>query len=149
MNEIRLRWEPKSLVSERDLVKCLLNYTNSKGGISLLRNGTVLFIKSSGNDIEDAKKSMDEARFLTDFEIQPMDDGNYLVIFHSAVSVFVSLNEFDSRKKEILKRMDELKFRSEEFVFDKDNNGDGILLGLYARGKLQKDAYEFEFLKRI
>jgi hypothetical protein len=149
MNEIRLRWEPKSLVSEHELEKCLLNYTNSKGGVSLLRNGTVLFIKSSGNDTDDAKKSMDEARFLRDFEIQPMDDGNYLVIFHSAVSVFVSSNEFNSRKQEILKRMDDLKFPSEVFVYDANNNGDGFLLGLYARGKLQKDAYEFEFLKRI
>lgn len=149
MNEIRLKWEPCGLVPAHDLERLLLNYTNHKGGVTLLKNGTVLFINSSGSDVEDARRCMEEARFLTNFEIQLMDDGNYLVIFHAAVSVLVSSQEFTSRKDEIVTRINDLQFPSEKFLYDINNSEDGILIGLYARGKLQKDSYEFDFLKRI
>lgn len=149
INEIRLLWEPDSLVPVDYLEACLKSYTNLKGGVTLLRNGTVLFVKSSGDDIGDARKCLEEAKFLTDFEVQPMDDGNYLVIFHSAVSVFVSAEEFHSRRHEIAKRINELKFPSENFLYHTDNRPEDIFLGLYARGKLQKDSYNFCFLKRI
>lgn len=149
MNDIRLKWEPISTVSEETLERCLLAYTNSKGGVTLLKNGTVLFIKSSGNDIEDAQKGMNEARFLTDFQVQQMDDGNYLVKFHSAVVVFVGASEFEQHKEEIANRIDELKFPSEHFLTGKNKNENNLLLGLYARGKLQRDAYHFSFLKRV
>lgn len=149
MTEIRLAWEPDSLVPADYLEECLRTYTNFKGGVTLLRNGTVLFVKSSVDDIDDARKCLNEARFLTDFEVQLMDDKNYLIIFHPAVSVFVSAEEFASRREDIVSKINELKFPSEVFFHNSNNGSDRILLGLYGRGKLQRDCYEFSYLKRL
>ena len=149
MDYIRLKWEPKSKVPLHYLEECLVKYTNEKGGVTLLENGTVLFLKSSDDNEADAVKGLEEAKFLTDFQVQEMQDGNYLVVFHSAVVVFISKEEFLARRVEIAERINELKFPSEEMLHPTSSPTENLLIGMYARGKLQKDAFDFKYYKRL
>lgn len=96
----------------------------------------------------DAKNAMNEARFLIDFHVVEMKDGGYLVKFHEAVGVFVSEDEYNMMKHEIKIKTNDLKFPGECF-FTENNTEKNLLIGLYARGKLQYDVYHFSFYKRI
>ncbi|PMN70507.1 hypothetical protein [Enterovibrio norvegicus] len=149
MEELRLEWEPKSKVSLDELEEKFQYYANDlKTSLSILKNGTVLFVKDSDNNELDAQKCMLEAKFLIDFRTVELKRGGWLVGLHNAVAVFVSESEYSSVKKEIIERQSELKFPKEEFIGG-SGDLDEHLIGLYARGKLQYDAHNFAFYKRI
>lgn len=148
MNEIRLRWEPVNLAPLALIEKRLTSYVKNDQGVSLLKNGTMLFVRS-GDDEVNARNAMGEAKFLTDFEVTEMKEGDYFVTFHDAVAVFVGEDEFRSVRGEIISRMDELKLPSEQLLSSRGLNNDHYLIGLYGRGKLYRDAYDFQFHKRI
>lgn len=150
MKDIRLVWEPNNLTPLSVIENRFKAYMKGKeGGVTILENGTLLFITDGDNDVEDAHQAMNEARFLTDFSATELKEGGYLVTFHEAVAVFVGADEFNEVRGEIERRVDELKFPGEEFIAGDSSHGVKLLIGLYARGKLQKDAYDFHFHKRV
>jgi hypothetical protein len=149
MKDLRLTWEPENLTPLADIEERLMTYTKGQGGIIILGNATLLALSSGSDDVEDSKKAMNEARFIIDFRTVPLREGGYMVAFHKAVSVFVGQAEFDQMKTEIATRLNELKFPGEVFFVPPNEPPEHLLIGLYARGKLQRDAYDFKFHKRL
>jgi hypothetical protein len=149
MNELRLAWEPENTTPLSDIEDRMTVYSKGKGGISMLGNGTLLFLTKGDDDVGDAKKALNEARFITDFRTVPLKEGGYLVGFHDAVAVFVGHQEFEDRKDEIASKQNDLRFPGEVFFPPAGEPPHHVLIGLYARGKLQRDAYFFNFYKRI
>ncbi len=145
----RLLWEPQSLVSEAELEQRALRYTNGKGGVTLFKNGTLLFVKVGADAQGDARLLMDNAKRLRNFRVTPMKDGGYIVRFNEAIGVFVGEQEFSDRQLEVETRIDELVFEGEKFEMPRDVPFRHGLIGVYARGKLQGDIYNFAYLKRL
>lgn len=149
MKELHLAWEPQNLTPLADIEQRLMAYTKGQGGIIMLGNATLLALSQGDDDIEDAKKAMHEARFIIDFKTVPLREGGYMVAFHKAVSVFVGQAEFEQMQDEIAARLSELKFPGEAFFAPPNEPPEHMLIGLYARGKLQYDAHHFNFYKRL
>lgn len=149
MNELRLAWEPVNITPLNAIEERMVAYTKGRGGIIIMGNGTLLSLTKGDDDIEDAKKALNEARFIIDFRVVPLKEGGYMVAFHDAVSVFVGQEEFEKMKDEIAARQSDLRFPGEKFFVSPGDPPLHILVGLYARGKLQRDAYFFNFYKRI
>lgn len=149
MNELRLAWEPENTTSLNDIEDRMTIYTKGRGGVSIMGNGTLLFLTKGEDDVGDAKKALNDARFIIDFRVVPLKEGGYMVAFHEAVAVFVGQEEFARRKEEIVARQHDLRFPGEVFIPPSSEPPQHILIGLYARGKLQRDAYFFNFYKRI
>ena len=78
-----------------------------------------------------------------------LQDGNYLVALHGAVAVFVGGTEYADRKAEIVAREQELSFPSERLIAPPGWSEDEFYVGLYGRGKLQRDVHRFEFHARV
>jgi hypothetical protein len=148
-DDIRIEWEPDNLVSIDELTQKVKDISKDKGGATILGNGSILFVIKEDDDIASAKIALSEAKFFTDFKVLKLETGDYLVALHNALAVFVGNDEFIKRKKEIVDRLNELKFPSEELIRSPDSSDDDFLIGVYGRGKLQKDIYEFSFLKRV
>lgn len=149
MSVIRLKWEPMNLTPLPEIENRLITYTKGQGGVTLLGNGTLLFLTKGDNVIDDAKQALNEARFITDFRVISMKDGGYMVRFHSAIAVFVGDKEFEQMRNEIDARRSDLQFPGEELFAPHGEPPSHILVGLYARGKLQRDAYNFDFYKQL
>lgn len=149
MKELRLSWEPDNLTPLSAIEDRMVAYTKGRGGITILGNGTLLSLTPGTDDIDDARKALNEARFIVDFRVIALREGGYMVAFHGAVAVFVGQEEFQSMRDEILARERELMFPGEAFFVPPGMTRDDQLVGLYARGKLQGDAYRFRFYKRI
>jgi hypothetical protein len=150
MNTVRLVWEPKNKTPLAMIENRMQNYMKGKkSGVSLLGNGTLVFSPNGRDDFQDARQAMEEARFLIDFQVDTLKEGGFLITFHDAIAVFVSHEEFQTTQEEISQRISELRFPQEEFISNKESLNSHFLIGLYARGKLQRDAHHFEFYKRI
>ena len=147
MKELRLAWEPDNRTSLASIEERMREYKVS--GVTILGNGTLLFIKGGDDHESDARQALDEARFLTDFRTVELKEGGYMVQFHGAVAVFVDTNEFRAQRAQVVARLPDLHFPGEHFFVPEDSGRDHTLIGLYARGKLQRDCYHFSFFKRI
>ncbi len=148
MEELRLVWEPENTTPLAAIEERLISYGVSKG-TTILENGTLLFISNSEDDEADARRALNEARFLTDFRTVELKEGGYMVAFHSAVAVFVGEDEFGLRRDEVRARLADLQFPEEHFFMPEDASANHALVGLYARGKLQRDCYHFSLFKRL
>lgn len=149
MENLRLAWEPESSTSLKEIEDRMLGYTKGRGGVSIMANGTLLFLRDSDDVLADARRGLDEARFIVDFLVVPLKEGGYMVKFHDAVAVFVGAVEFNEKKKEIAERQSELMFPGEVMISSPGQPAENMLVGLYARGKLQRDAYCFSLYKRL
>lgn len=151
MNDnIRLDWEPENKTPLTEIDKRFTLYLKGKkNGATLLGNGTLIFSPNGRNDIEDAKKAMEEAKRLNNFQVNLLKEGGFLVSFHAAIAVFVSAEEFENQREEIEQRVSELKFLEEDVKGEENSPPEHLLVGLYARGKLQRDAHYFNFYKRL
>ncbi|OEE49879.1 hypothetical protein A1OS_23470 [Enterovibrio norvegicus] len=150
MNNIRLKWEPENKVPLTEVETHLSNFFSDKGeGVTILKNGSLLFISDDGNSIDNAREALNEARFILDFRVVPLGNEAFLVILHSAIAVYVGKSEYELAKKEIKSRISELRFPSEEHIVPSRWSEDDYLIGVYGRGKLQFDAYNFEYYKRL
>ena len=150
MKELRLVWEPKNKTLLDLIEQRVDHYIKGKsGGVSILGNGTLVFTPNGRDDELDAQKAMQEAKFLTNFKVVKMKDGDYLVQFHSIIAVFVGEDEVKLMKNEIKKRIRDLKFPGEVFMQEKPKEANDLMIGLYGRGKLQYDVHNFSFYKRI
>lgn len=146
--EIRLAWEPENATPLAEIEERMRSY-GVVNGVTVLGNGTLLFIKPANDNEASARTAVDEARFITDFRTVPLKEGGYMVKFHSAVAVFVGADEFEHLRQEIQSRIAELHFSGEHFFVPDGVSNDETLVGLYARGKLQRDCYQFRLHKRI
>ncbi|WP_426154190.1 hypothetical protein [Pseudomonas sp. DC3000-4b1] len=149
MNELRLGWEPTNGTPIEEIERKLREFTDNRGGVLILGNATLIAIPQRPDAIELAKKVMNEARFIVDFQVIPLKDGDYMVAFHNVISVFVGKDEFSTKKAEIESRIEDLKFPGEILISPPNENSKHTIIGLYARGKLQKDAYEFTAYKHL
>lgn len=68
---------------------------------------------------------------------------------HKVVAVFIGDEEFTRHEKEIEARNKDLSFPGEIFFSPEATTRRENLIGLYGRGKLQRDCYEFNLYKRI
>jgi len=149
MSEIRLAWEPENKTPLDFIAERLASYMDGEKGVSLLNNGTMLFVVSGEDDVENAKKVMERAKLLIDFKVVELKEGGYFVVFNEAVAVFVGHEEFVEGRAEILRRIDELKLPDERILNPSGASIDKYLIGVYGRGKLYRDAHNFQFFKRI
>lgn len=150
MSEIRLGWEPENRTPLSEIERRFCEYMRGKtSGVSLLENGTLVFTEEGRADEDDARRAMHEARFLIDFQVTPLKEGGFLVTFHQAVAVFVGQQEFETQRDSIVANLPELRFPGEQIVGKENSQSEHMLVGLYARGKLQRDAHNFKFYKRI
>lgn len=149
MSSIQLAWEPESTILPEELEGVVGALTDGKGNVSILKNGTLLFVKKSDDDERYARILAEDFGNLYNFNVVPVDIGGYLVGFHDAVAVFVTENEFRDRREEILSRLGELCFPGEKITMLDDVPEDHALIGAYARGKLRRDANDFHFYKRL
>jgi hypothetical protein len=147
--DVRMKWEPENLTPLSEIAERVSLYLQGRGGVSILGNGTLLFIKNGEDDSANAKQALEEAKFLSDFRVKQLNEGGYLVALHKAVAVFVGQREFETRKPEIIARFNELKFPSEELIVNPSTSNDELLVGVYGRGKLQRDVYNFSFYQRV
>lgn len=142
MNEYRLAWEPCFDQNYSIARKQFSKYMDNEETFAQFQNGSCLVLK----DMPDIDKAiigaMKEARRLPDFEVFEMEDRDYLVSFANPLKVYVGKEEFESQKKEIQIRFRDLHFPSENLMPLGDKvKADHVLIGLYARGKLQRDAW--------
>lgn len=150
MTEIKLAWEPQNQVPLDLLEEKIKNqFFGKKGCVTIMGNGTLLFLDSGGDPIENAKKALTEAKFILDFRVAPFGDDGYLVVLHRAVAVYVGVAEYSNVKVEIGQRLSQLKFPSEESLIPSGWSEDDYHIGLFGRAKLQRDANYFNFYKRI
>lgn len=145
----KLSWEPESSIPPQEVARLVFELTDGRGNFSVLKNGTVLFVNNSEDDEKFAKELIEEASSIRNFSVIPVDVGGYLVEFHKAIAVFVGADEFSGRREEILERLDDLIFPGEKISMSPDAPQDHALIGIYARGKLQRDANNFSFHARI
>ena len=142
MNEPRLNWEPESLTSPAVVHRQFLKYMDYAKTFACFDNGTCLVLKDVPDIDVVISGAMKEARRLPDFEVFEMEDRDYLVSFANPLMVYVGKEEFEEREDEIRSRLKDLHFPSENLMsFDGKGNPRNLLVGLYARGKLQKDAW--------
>jgi hypothetical protein len=149
MNSLRLFWEPETDLSPTALQQMVRPLVDGDDRVSVLRNGTLLFVKSTSDDVAFANSMLSELDTLYNFNVVPLRSGGYLVGFHEAVAVYVGELEFADRREEILNRMPELVFPGEKFDMPNQAPEDHALVGIYARGKLKRDIHNFAFLRRI
>jgi hypothetical protein len=146
--EIRLAWEPENATPLADIEARMRAY-GVVDGVTVLANGTLLFLKPANDNEASTRTALDEARFITDFQTVSLKEGGYMVRFRSAVAMFVGAEEFEHLRQEIQSRIAELCFPGEHFFVPDGASPDETLVGLYARGKLQRDCYHFHLYKRI
>jgi hypothetical protein len=149
VTELRLAWEPINLSPLGSIETRFTAYMKGKKGATLLGNGTLLFILEKEDNEEEARKAVGEAKHLANFRVVRLREGGYLVGFNEAVAVYVGDEEFESVRNETQARLNELKFPEEEFLGVQDWPENHLLIGLYARGKLQRDIHNFCFHSRI
>jgi hypothetical protein len=142
MNEYRLAWEPESSTDSAVVSKQFLKYMDNAKMFACFPHGTCLVLK----DVPDVDLVIDgamkEARRLPDFEVFEMEERDYLVSFANPLMVYVGKEEFEDRKEEIQSRFRDLHFPSESLMsLGSKVKPEHVLIGLYARGKLQRDAW--------
>ena len=136
---IRLQWEPENKAPYKLIQKRLLEYTNRKKQFVLMTNGTVLFLTDYSNVVPVVAKCMEDLKFIPDFSVQEMAHNDFLVDIAGFAYVYVGDDEFENVRAEVFERRQELQFSGESFLGEK--NQKHLLIGLYARGKMYKDAF--------
>lgn len=151
MSEYRLIWEPKSAVDSAVVSRQVMKYMDGMETFAQFRNDSCLFLKPMPNIEDVIAGAMNEAKRLPDFEVFEMEDRDFLVSFASPLKVYVGKEEFETRKQEIQNRFRDLHFPSESLMpLSGKVKPDHVLVGLYARGKLQRDAWsslEYQIVK--
>lgn len=142
MNEMRLSWEPETACDPSTVARQVFKYMDKDVAFAQFPNDACLMLKPVPNLNEAIEGTLREARRFAEFKVYRMEEGDYLVFFASPLMVYVGKEEFDARREKIKSRLNDLRFQSES-VIPVSQEGDEItlLVGLYARGKLQRDAW--------
>jgi hypothetical protein len=142
MNEYRLIWEPEFSSKGAVVSKQFSKYMDNAKMFAYFPNGTCLVLKDAPDLDLVINGAMKEARRLPDFEVFEMEDRDYLVSFANPLMVYVGKEEFEECKEEIQIRFKDLHFPSESLMpLGGKVKPEHVLIGLYARGKLQRDAW--------
>jgi hypothetical protein len=142
MEELRLSWEPESLCSAASVSEQVMKYMDKDVTFAQFGNDTCLMLKPVPNLQETIEGCLREARRIAEFKVYRMEEGDYLVFFASPLIVYVGKDEFMKRQTEIRRRLHDLSFPSETVISAFEETDDiNLLVGLYARGKLQRDAW--------
>ncbi|WP_445656680.1 hypothetical protein [Achromobacter sp. NCFB-sbj8-Ac1-l] len=149
MKDPHIKWEPVNSVPLHDIEEAISPLVVNKGGFSIMKNGTLLFINKSDDNYKSACLALSEAKYLTDFRVKKIANGNFLVALHGAVAVFVGAREFSEKVEEIKSRIDDLKFPGEDIIVPQGWTEEEFLAGLYGRAKMQRDVQEQNFYIRI
>jgi hypothetical protein len=151
VKQIRLSWEPISTLDPAFVSSQVMKYMDGQAAFAQFDNDTCLMLKPVSDLREAIVEYHRKSKFITEFEVYPMHDGDYLVFFASPLLVYVGKQEFAENSMQIKKRVEELKFPSESIVPAlRDTDETHVLVGLYARGKLQRDAWSelrYKFIK--
>jgi hypothetical protein len=142
MNDIRLEWEPEGLAPSALVSQQVSKYMEHKATFAQFENGTCLMLKQVPNLDEVVQGALREAKYLPDFKVYQMDEGDFLVFFANPLLVYVGREEFADREAELRRRSDALKFPGEALATPAGMSETQMLVGLYARGKLQRDAHD-------
>ncbi len=143
MNELRLIWEPVTTCDPVVVAEQISKYMERNVTFAQFANDTCLMLKLVPNLTEAIEGTIREARKFAEFKVYPMEEGDYLVFFASPLMVYVGKSEFATRQMEIRNRVVELNFPSESVIpASRENDDINLLVGLYARGKLQRDAWQ-------
>jgi hypothetical protein len=151
MKDLRLAWEPVSVLDSKLVSEQVTKYMDNQAAFLQFSNDTCLMVKPVADLKEAIVEYHRKARYITQFKVFNMEDGNYLIFFASPLIVYVGKQEFLDQENEIKKRIDDLKFPSEIIVpLSQERDDTNYLVGLYARGKLQRDAWSelnYTFIK--
>lgn len=150
MQSIRVAWEPANKVPIDVLEKRISRYSEGKFSFNIMKNGTLLFFKNNDDLNNKIKKTMELARMLTDFTVDVMEEGDYIVHFKGPLYIYVAKDEFESQKSQIRKRLRELTFPGESFFNAGESVGEqNTLVGIYARAKMYRDAFDIQLVKTV
>jgi hypothetical protein len=152
MKNLRLAWEPQTALRSDVVATQVLKYMDNEATFAQFPNDSCLMLKPVENLHEVIVGSLTEARRIPDFRVFQMKEGDFLVFFASALLVYVGKEEFASIQGEVTSRRAELLFPSESFASPHQSERAEIefLVGIYARGKLQRDAWalaEYKIVK--
>lgn len=146
IDAFRLKWEPEGATNFDTTTQQVSKYMDGEAIFAQFAAGSCLMLKPDMDIDATVRGAMREARSIADFKVYPMKEGDYLVFFASALLVHVGADEFRQLKVEIVERGRELLFPGESFLQGPERKED-FLVGIYARGKLQRDAWSTgEFL---
>lgn len=149
-NQIRLLWEPVNSVPYWLIESTISKYTNQKHSFLILKNGTLLFFKDFTDYDEKVSKTMQAAQMMTDFSVDIMSGGDYVVHFRGPIDVYVGKEEFETLQATIEQRRSELMFPGEAFISPPEGmEKTRLLVGLYARAKMYRDAYDSQVIKFV
>ncbi len=104
-----------------------------------MKNGTIVFLNNYDNVQSDIERCMKDLQLISDFSVQEMTHNDFLVNIHGAIYVYVGKEEIHNVKREVVDRIDELKFLGQSFLGAK--NKEHLFIGLYGRGKMYCDAF--------
>lgn len=139
MNEISLEWMPESLAPANQVKEQVSKYMEYKVTFAQFANGSCLMLKPVADLDAVIRGSMNEAKYLPDFKVYLMEEGDFLVSFASALMVYVGKTEFGNREAELRERVKDLMYPSESLATRSEMSDLEVLVGLYARAKLQRD----------
>ncbi len=143
MNDLRLTWEPESLCDAQVVSEQVMKYMDKNANFAQFANDTCLMLKPVSNLSETIDGALREARRLAEFKVYKMGEGDYLVFFASPLLVYVGKEEFAAREAEVRRRLEDLNFPEEHVIpTSQQKDETNMLVGLYARGKLQRDAWQ-------
>lgn len=146
-----LKWQPDYPQEIEHVAEKMKFYSDLKHNFIILKNSTCLFFNDMENHESNVEKVMESAKTLTDFSVDVMSGGDYIVNIRGPIDVYVGKEEFENQKHEIERRLDELKYPGEAFTSEdaKGLEKERILVGLYARAKMLMDAESPEIAKVV
>jgi hypothetical protein len=137
MRDPLICWKPRKLVTNDDLISALLYYTADRpANFRLYENGTVLFIKADGDTEVNAHRCLEELKFISDFKVHEMKNGNFYVSPHEVGAVLILNDELAEQLDDLNGNEDEAKLPGEVFLL----SGRNLPIGLVGRAKIWKDA---------
>lgn len=150
MNEIKIAWQPVNSV-DLDFIRdqLLEAFGSETAQITILGNGTALFVYVISTPENDAKIILSENSLPVDFKVAPLGSHGYLVMLNAATAVFVGEDEFLSNRQMIKDRVDGLKYPTEVSIVPQAWSEDEYFIGLYGRAKYMYDVNNFRFFCRL
>ena len=61
-HDLRINWEPENLTPLSKILGQMEAYAKGRGGVTILKNGTLLFIKQAVDDAASARKALQFSR---------------------------------------------------------------------------------------
>ena len=133
--EYRIEWLPDRYLSDGELIELTKYYV--KGKCFLFENGLTLLCKTS--DPQDIDRCLEDLKFIPDFNVTLLKDGNYAVSPHDIAMVIVTKQELEAQLKALKENIESAKHPGEAF-FSQDSN-QHMAIGLIGRAKINNDLF--------